>query len=74
MIELLRSNDVVLISFVRSLLSEAGIPFSMLDQNMSIMEGSIGVLQQRMMVDEGRIVEARTLLLDVDIEPSKEAS
>ncbi len=74
MIELLRSNDVVLISFVRSLLSEARIPFSMLDQNMSIMEGSLGVLQQRVMVDEGRILEARKLLLDVDVEPSKGAS
>ncbi len=74
MIELLRSNDVVLISFVRSLLSEADIPFSMLDQNMSIMEGSLGVLQQRVMVDERRLSEARNLLRDVDVEPSKGAS
>jgi len=73
MIELLRSNDVVLISFVHSLLSEARIPFSMLDQNMSIMEGSLGVLQQRVMVDEERLREAQALLRDVDIEPSKRA-
>lgn len=70
MIELLRSNDVVLMSFVRSLLSEASIPFTLLDQNMSIMEGSIGVLQQRIMVEDERLAEARTLLTDVDIEYS----
>lgn len=70
MIELLRSNDVVLMSFVRSLLGEANIPYTLLDQNMSIMEGSIGVLQQRIMVEDERLAEARTLLGDVDIEYS----
>ena len=72
MIELLRSNDAVLMSFVRSLLTEANIPFSMLDQNMSIMEGSIGVLQQRIMVEDERLFEARKLLDDVDVEYSTE--
>ncbi len=74
MIELVRSNDLVLISFVRSLLSEARIPFELLDQNMSIMEGSLGVLQQRVMVDDARLPEAQKLLRDVDIDPSKGAS
>ncbi len=68
MIELLRSNDVVLMSFVRSLLSDANIPFEHLDQNMSIMEGSLGVLQSRMMVAEHRLGEARTLLGDAGVE------
>ncbi len=68
MIELLRSNDAVLMSFVRTLLNEADIPFTMLDQNMSIMEGSLGVLQQRIVVDEGALEEARTLLADAGVE------
>jgi hypothetical protein len=42
--ELLRSNDQVLLSFVSALLNEAGIGFIVLDTNMSIMEGSIGIL------------------------------
>jgi len=71
MIELLRSNDVVLMSFVRSLLTEANIPFDHLDQNMSIMEGSLGVLQSRMMVGEDRLGEARSLLADVGVEYSR---
>ena len=72
MIELLRSNDAVLMSFVRSLLTDADIPFDHLDQNMSIMEGSLGVLQSRMMVDEHRLREARDLLTQAGIEISKQ--
>ncbi len=68
MIELLRSNDAVLVSFVSALLKEADIPFSLLDRNMSIMEGSLGVLPQRLMVGEDRIEEARRLLEEADIE------
>ncbi|MCP4934470.1 MAG: DUF2007 domain-containing protein [bacterium] len=71
MIELLRSNDLVLMSFVRSLLSDANIPFDHLDQNMSIMEGSLGVLQSRMMVEKHRLEEARTLLADAGVEVAK---
>ena len=70
MIELLRSNNAVLMSFVRSLLNDAKIPYSELDQNMSIMEGSLGVLQQRIMVADERLLEAQTLLRDADIEIS----
>ncbi len=71
MIELLRSNDAVLISFVCSLLREADIPFTLLDQNMSIMEGSLGVLQQRLMVADERLADAQALLDDVDVEYRK---
>ena len=70
MIELLRSNDVVKMSFVRALLHEAGIPFAVLDQNMSIMEGSLGVLPQRLMVQDEHLSRAQALLRDVDIRPS----
>ena len=71
MVELLRSNDVVLMSFVRSLLGDANIPFDHLDQNMSIMEGSLGVLQSRMMVEDSRLREARSLLAEAGIEIAK---
>ena len=71
MIELLRSNDIVLMSFVRSLLSDANIPFDHLDQNMSIMEGSLGVLQSRMMVEKHRLDDARSLLADAGVEIAK---
>ena len=51
--ELIRTNDVVLISFVESLMKEAGIRHFVADQNTSIMEGSLGVLPRRLMVEFG---------------------
>lgn len=66
--ELLRTNDMVLISFVESLLSDAGIERLVLDQNMSIMEGSLGVLPRRILVPGERIAEARDILRAAGVE------
>jgi hypothetical protein len=60
--ELLRTNDLVLISFADSLLREAGIDLMIVDQNMSVIEGSLGILPRRVLVPDDRIAEARTLL------------
>lgn len=68
MIELLRTNDTVLISFVEALLRDAEIAHFVADQNMSIMEGSLGVLPRRVMVGEDDLDEARRLLADAGIE------
>ena len=65
--ELLRSNDPVLLSFVSALLAEAGIDFMVADSNMSVMEGSIGILPRRVLVDSERIGEARSLLTEAGI-------
>ena len=64
MIELLRTNDVVVISFVESLLRDAGIGCFVADQNMSVMDGSLGILPRRIMVDGARADEARQILTD----------
>ena len=40
--EILRTNDAVLVSAVEALLDGAHIPYLVLDQNMSVLEGSIG--------------------------------
>ncbi|MCB1435097.1 MAG: DUF2007 domain-containing protein, partial [Alphaproteobacteria bacterium] len=50
MLELLRSNDPVYLSFVRHVLEEEGIGFVQLDDHMSAMEGSLGILPRRIMV------------------------
>lgn len=68
--ELLRTNDLVLISFVEALLSDAGIGHLVLDQHMSMVEGSLGVLPRRMLVEEGRADEARQLLRDAGVDAS----
>jgi len=65
--ELLRSNDPVLLSFVSALLTEAGIAFIVLDTNMSVMEGSIGILPRRVLVEEDCIDRARNLLTEAGV-------
>ena len=62
--ELLRTNDPVRLSFVEALLSAAGIESVMLDQHTSIVEGSIGAIQRRIMVADRDHGRARTLLAE----------
>jgi Putative prokaryotic signal transducing protein len=65
--ELLRSNDPVLLSYVSALLEEADIAFIVLDTNMSVLEGSIGILPRRVLVEDERITRARNLLTEAGI-------
>ncbi|MFN4143601.1 DUF2007 domain-containing protein [Aestuariivirga sp.] len=60
--ELLRSNDPVYLSFVRHVLEEAGIAFLQLDEHMSAVEGSIGILPRRIMVVGEDLSRARLAL------------
>ena len=60
--ELLRTNDLVLISYVEALLRDAGIEHLVLDQNMSVIEGSLGILPRRILVAEDRLEEARGIV------------
>ncbi|MGJ8534299.1 MAG: DUF2007 domain-containing protein [Alphaproteobacteria bacterium] len=65
--EILRTNDMVLISFVETLLTEARIKYLVLDQNMSVLDGSIGVLPRRLLVAEEQETAARNLFEEADI-------
>jgi hypothetical protein len=65
--EILRTNDVVLVSAVEALLEGAGIPHLVLDRNMSVLEGSIGILPRRILVDDDQAVSARRLLIDAGL-------
>ena len=62
--ELVRTNDAVLVSAVGALLDAAHIPHVVLDQNMSVLEGSIGIFPRRILVDEDELNMARRLLED----------
>ena len=64
MLELMCTNDAVIISFVEALLKDAGIACFVADRNMSILDGSIGILPRRVMVDEDDLFEARRILTD----------
>jgi len=65
--ELLRTNDIVLISFVESLLKDAGIKPLVLDQNMSVLDGSLGILPRRIVVPADDIENARRILTDAGV-------
>ena len=65
--ELIRTNDIVLISFVEALLRDAGIEPWVADQNMSVIEGSLGVLQRRIMVPADDLAQARRVLTEAGI-------
>jgi hypothetical protein len=65
--ELVRTNDAVLVSAVAALLDAAAIPHLVMDQNMSVLEGSIGILPRRIMVHEAHAARARRLLEDAGL-------
>ncbi|MEN5275965.1 DUF2007 domain-containing protein [Brucella sp. TWI432] len=68
MIELMRTNDSVLLSVAEALMKEAGIIYFIADTNMSILEGSLGVIPRRFLVEEDRLDEARRYLIDAGLE------
>jgi hypothetical protein len=65
--ELVRTNNPALISFIIALLKEAEIGHFLADEHASIMDGSIGALPRRILVDGERETEARRLLSDAGL-------
>jgi hypothetical protein len=65
--ELIRTNDLVLISYVEALLKDAGIAHLVADQAVSAVDGSIGIFPRRILVDSDRIGAARRLLTDAGL-------
>jgi hypothetical protein len=49
-------------------MKDAGIYCMVADQSMSVLEGSLGLLQRRLMVDGERADEARRILKDAGLE------
>ena len=62
MIELLHSNDLVLISAVRAILAAENIVVLVADEHMSALEGSLGFLPRRLLVANEHLARARRLL------------
>ncbi len=67
MAELVRTNNLAVVSVIESLLGEARIPYQVTDRNMSTLEGSILAIQMRILVPDGSEAEARELLVDADL-------
>lgn len=66
--ELLRTNDPTVIAFATALLDGEGIECFALDVNMSVLEGSIGILPRRLMVADADLHEAEQVLTDNGID------
>lgn len=64
--ELLRTNDVVKLSWLVALLADQGIEAIVLDSNVSVMDGSIGAVPRRLMVLEGDLAQARRILAEAE--------
>lgn len=62
--ELLRSNDPVRLSYIEAVLRGAGIETVLLDEHTSVIEGSIGAIQRRIMVEDHQLNRARALLAE----------
>lgn len=67
MIELMRTNDPVTLSFAVDALRQAGIEPLVLDTHMSIVEGSIGILPRRIAVADEDASHARRVLREVGL-------
>ncbi|GGB00353.1 putative signal transducing protein [Allosediminivita pacifica] len=60
--ELLRTTDITLIPLAKTLLDDEGIDSFELDVNMSVLEGSLGILPRRLMVRSAELPRARQVL------------
>ncbi len=65
--ELLRTTDPTVIAYATILLEGEGIAVFALDVHMSILDGSLGILPQRLMVADRDHFVARAILADNDI-------
>jgi hypothetical protein len=75
MVELMRTNDLVLISLVEAILTSEGVRYFVADRHMSTLEGSSGFLPRRVLVDATQKGRARRALEDAglagELEPDK---
>ena len=67
MAELLRTTDIVLLSYVNSLLSDAGIKPLIADVHVSTVEGSIGAFPRRLLVPDEDFDEAAAILTEAGL-------
>jgi hypothetical protein len=65
--ELLRTTDPTTIAFATHLLDGEGIATFPLDVHMSILDGSLGILPQRLMVADRDHFRAAAIMRDNDI-------
>ena len=68
--EILKTNNPVELNFAQAVLKDAGIDAVVFDTNMSVLDGSMVILPQRLMVANEDETQARALLKDAFAAPS----
>lgn len=64
MVTLLRTTNLVRLSFLQVLLLDSGVETRVFDSNISALEAGIGAFPRRLMVDEKRLLAAKSVLAD----------
>ena len=67
MVEIVRTNDIVLVGFLQSLLENANIPFLVADAHINALEGMIGAFPRRLLVPEDHAAQARRLIREAGL-------
>jgi hypothetical protein len=67
LVEILRTNDLVLISVIESILTAERVAYFVADQNMAAVEGSLGFLPRRILVDARQAGRARRLIAEAGL-------
>ena len=62
--QLLRTNDPTVMAFAKALLQGEDIDCFEMDVNMSVLEGSIGILPRRLMVRDDDLTRAQRVMRD----------
>ncbi len=65
--DVLRTNDPVELSLAVALLKDAAIEHVVMDANISVLEGTIGIFPRRLVVLDEDYEEARGLLREAEI-------
>ncbi len=66
--ELIRTNELAVIAHIKLLLTNEGIEHFELDVHMSVLEGSIGILPRRILIQEHSVSKAQRILTDNEID------
>tara|TARA_R110000868_G_scaffold141808_1_gene358615 strand:- start:63 stop:341 length:279 start_codon:yes stop_codon:yes gene_type:complete len=66
MVELFRTNDPVLLSWMQARLAALDVPAQVFDTHASFMDGNVLAIQRRIMVDEGDLARARRVIAEAE--------
>ncbi len=64
MVTLMRTTNLVRLSFLQALLRDHAIAAQVFDANISALEAGIGAFPRRLMVNKGRLLAAKTILAE----------